>query len=148
MPHGTQYHPPRDANKTMETENLIAQAPASMFPYQGPPVSDTQAGGFMNGISFGTNNGYETDSLNQLPNPLGVSNINDLVTKVIDALMILAVPVVVAMAMYGAYKIITSAGDPKKAQEGGNVILYAALGFGLLLISKGIVAIVQSLFAQ
>lgn len=97
------------------------------------------------GINLTNNNGYEQD-LNQLPNPLGVSNINDLVTKGIDALMILAVPVVVAMAMYGAYKIITSAGDPKKAQEGGKVILYAALGFGLLLISKGIVAIVQSLF--
>lgn len=101
---------------------------------------------FFNGINVNTNNGYETDSLNQLPNPLGVSNLNDLVTKLIDALMVLAVPVVVAMVMYGAYKIIISGGDPKKAQEGGNVILYAALGFGLLLISKGIVAIVQSLF--
>lgn len=102
--------------------------------------------GQFGGFNFNTNRGYETDSANQLPNPLGVSNINDFVTKAIDALMILAVPVVIAMAMYGAYKIITSAGDPKKAQEGGNVILYAALGFGLLLISKGIVAIVQSLF--
>ena len=98
------------------------------------------------GFNVTANNGYETDSLNQLPNPLGISTLSDLVTKVFDALMILAVPVAVAMAMYGAYKIIVSAGDPKKAQEGGNIILYAALGFGLLLISKGIVAIVQSLF--
>jgi len=97
------------------------------------------------GITFNTNNGFETDSANRLPNPLGVSNLNDLATKLIDALMILAVPVVIAMAMYGAYKIIISAGDPKKAQEGGKTILYAALGFGLLLISKGIVAIIQSL---
>lgn len=120
-----------------------------MFPYEGPPVSDAQATQGMNSflnMRFGANNGYETDSVNQLPNPLGVSNVNDLVTKAIDALMVLAVPVAIAMAMYGAYKIITAGADPKKAQEGGRVILYAALGFGLLLISKGIVAIVQSLF--
>ncbi len=97
------------------------------------------------GISFRANNGYE-ESANALPNPLGVSNLQDIVTKLVDALTVLAVPVVLAMVMYGAYKIITSAGDPAKAKEGGNVILYAAVGFGLLLLSNGLVAIVQSLF--
>lgn len=130
-------------------KNLIAQAPTPF--YEGPHVSDEASARGMNNFlnnRFGNfslnNNGYE-ENLNQLPNPLGVSNLNDLATKLIDALMILAVPVVIAMAMYGAYKIIISAGDPKKAQEGGKTILYAALGFGLLLISKGIVAIIQSL---
>ncbi len=96
------------------------------------------------GISLNAGNGYEGNT-NVLPNPLGVSNVQDILLKLLDALMILAVPVAVGMAMYGAYKIITSAGDSKKAQEGGKIILYAALGFGLLLISKGIVTIVQSL---
>ena len=130
-------------------KHLLAQAPASMFPYEGPPVSDAQSATgmsrFLNGVSLNNNNGYEQDSLNSLPNPLGITNLNDAVTKIIDALMLLAVPVVIAMVMYGAYKIIISAGDPKKVQEGGKAIFYAALGFGLLLISKGIVAIVQSL---
>jgi hypothetical protein len=120
-------------------KNLIAQAPASLFPYQGSSVTNSYGGP----RSF--NNGYKEVG-NALPNPLGVSDVNGIITKFLDALMILAVPVVIAMAMYGAWKIITSAGDPAKAKEGGNIILYAALGFGLLLISKGIVSIVQSLF--
>ncbi len=92
------------------------------------------------------NKGYEQDSLNTLPNPLGITDLNSIVDKVMSALTVLAVPVVLAMILYGAFKIITSAGDPKKVQEGGNIILWAAVGFGLLLISNGIVAIVQSLF--
>lgn len=97
-------------------------------------------------LSFTKNNGYE-ESINTLPNPLGITDLSGIVDKVMGALTMLAVPVVLAMVMYGAFKIITSAGDPKKAQEGGNIILYAAVGFGLLLLSNGIVAIIQSLFA-
>lgn len=92
------------------------------------------------------NKGYE-QSANQLPNPLGVTDLNGIVDKVMNALTVLAVPVVLAMVMYGAFKIITSAGDPKKVQEGGKIILWASVGFGLLLISNGIVSIIQSLFA-
>ena len=115
--------------------SLLAQALASMFPYQGPLVDPF-------------NKGYEQDSINALPNPLGITNLGDIVDKVMSALTVLAVPVVLAMILYGAFKIITSAGDPAKVKDGGNVILWASVGFGLLLISNGIVAIIQSLFAQ
>ena len=98
------------------------------------------------GISFTKNNGYEQDSLNTLPNPLNITNLQDIVDKVMSAITVLAVPVVLAMVLYGAFKIITSGGDPTKAKDGGNIILYAAVGFGLLLLSNGIVAIIQSLF--
>ena len=97
-------------------------------------------------INFKVNNGYEQNSINTLPNPLGITDLTGIVDKVMSALTVLAVPVVLAMVMYGAYKIITSAGDPAKVKDGGNVILWAAVGFGLLLISNGIVSIVQSLF--
>ena len=96
---------------------------------------------------FGEQRPYEDVSSNTVPNPLGINDLNGLVTKIVDALTVIAVPVVLAMVLYGAFKIITSAGDPKKAKEGGMIIFYAAVGFGLLLISNGIVSIVQSLLA-
>lgn len=120
-----------------------------MFPYQGPSTSVTDEvrgmSRFLQNKAF--NNGYESDGgMNALPNPLGVTNLQDIVDKVISALTVLAVPVVLAMVLYGTFKIITSGGEPAKAAEGGKTILYAAVGFGLLLISNGIVSIVQSLF--
>jgi len=129
--------------------SLIAQAPASMFPYQGPETSVTDEVRGMSRIlqNKAFNNGYESDGgMNSLPNPLGVTNLQDIVDKVISALTVLAVPVVLVMVLYGTFKIITSGGEPAKAAEGGKTILYAAVGFGLLLISNGIVSIVQSLF--
>ena len=120
-----------------------------MFPYKGPYTSAAEeargTNRFLNMKAF--NNGYESDGgINTLPNPLGITDLGGIIDKVMSALTVLAVPVVLAMIMYGAYKIITSGGDPAKAKDGGNVILYAAVGFGLLLISNGIVAIMQSLF--
>lgn len=91
------------------------------------------------------NNGYES-AANQIPNPLGIATLNELITKLLNAITTVAVPVVIAMVLWGAFKIITSAGNPIKAKEGGMIIFYAAVGFGLLLISDGIVAILQSLF--
>ena len=128
---------------------LLAQTPGSMFPYIGPETSVTDEVRGMSRFSQNKafNKGYESDGgLNTIPNPLGVTNLQEIVDKVMSAITVLAVPVVLAMILYGTYKIITSAGDPAKVKEGGNVIFYATLGFGLLLISNGIVSIIQSLF--
>ncbi len=48
------------------------------------------------------------------------------------------------MVLWGGYKVMTSAGDPKKYTEGGKVILYAAVGYGILLLAKGVTAIIES----
>ncbi|MEK7089344.1 MAG: hypothetical protein AAB920_00825, partial [Patescibacteria group bacterium] len=49
-----------------------------------------------------------------LPNPLGVSNINDLIGKIIDGLIVFATPVAAAMVIWAAYLFMTSAGEPEK----------------------------------
>ena len=84
---------------------------------------------------------------NTLPNPLGISTVGELVDKIAHALTIVAVPVVTAMVLWGAFKIITSAGNPKAVSEGGNIIFYAAVGFCLLLLADGITGIILSLFS-
>lgn len=83
---------------------------------------------------------------NTLPNPLNIYTINDLLSKIFEALTIIAVPIVTAMVLWGAFKIITSAGDPGKVKEGGRAILWAAVGFGILLLANGAVDILKSLF--
>ncbi len=88
---------------------------------------------------------YE-ESANTLPNPLGISTIGELIDKLTGALTIIAVPVVTAMVMWGAFKIVTAGSDPKAVSEGGKIIGYAALGFCLLLLANGVTAIVLSLF--
>lgn len=83
---------------------------------------------------------------NQLPNPLGIENLNQFADKAISAFTQLAVPVVIAMVLWGAFKIITSGGNSEQLKEGGRTIMWATVGFGILLLANGAVAIINSLF--
>ena len=88
----------------------------------------------------------QTNVSGELPNPLNISTVGELIDKLTNALTLVAVPVVTGMVMWGAFKIITSGSNPKGLAEGGKIIGYAALGFCLLLIADGITNIILSLF--
>ena len=45
----------------------------------------------------------------------------------------------------GAFFIITAAGDPGKVKKGRTIIAYAAIGLAIVLLSRGLVALVRSL---
>lgn len=116
--------------------------------YTPPP----QAGGsssFSSGFSFGSsgNSSASFGPVGELPNPLGISTLGELIDRVSNALIILAVPVVTAMILWGAFKIVTAGSDPKQVSEGGKIIRNAAIGFSLLLLASGITQVIQSLFA-
>lgn len=78
--------------------------------------------------------------------PLG-ETFQEIVNSIINGLIILAVPVVTVMVIWGAFWIITAGGSPDRAQKGGQIILWAAVGFGVLLLSKGVAAIIESLIS-
>lgn len=80
-----------------------------------------------------------------LPNPLGVCDLLEFAQKIINVLQLVAVPIVAIMVLYGAFQIITSGGQSERARAGGKTILYAAVGFGILLLADGIIAILQSI---
>ncbi len=97
------------------------------------------AGGSRTGSNFGPTG--------ELPNPLGVSTVGELVDKLSIALITIAVPVVTAMCLYGAFLIAKSGGNATEIKKGQDTIYYAALGFGLLLLAGGVTQIIQSLFS-
>jgi len=83
------------------------------------------------------------ESAGNLPNPLHVTNIADLINKIAGYLMAIAVPITTIMVIVGAFQMLTSGGNPEKFKTGQKTILYAAVGFAIVLISKGITAIVK-----
>ena len=95
----------------------------------------------------GARGGYPYEEAAGLPNPLGISSLSQLIQKIVEALTLIAAPIVTLMVMYGAWKIVTSAGDAAKLKEGGKIIMYAAVGFGIMLLSGGLTQIIQSLFS-
>ena len=84
-----------------------------------------------------------------LPNPLactgGGSNIECVLNKIINALLLFSAPIATIMILIGAFQILTAAGNPEKVTTGRNTILYAVLGFAIILLAKGIVLIITSI---
>ena len=83
-----------------------------------------------------------------LPNPLG-GNCNDatcVVTKIINFISVLAVPICAIMVLWGGFTLMTSSGDPEKVKTGQNTILYAAVGFVVVLLANSVTTLIQSIF--
>lgn len=84
-----------------------------------------------------------------LTNPLGgTSDIRDLIQRFATILRDFATPVAVLMILFGAFRILTAAGDPAKFETGKKILLYTAIGYAIVFIGWGIVSIIESLLSS
>ena len=77
-------------------------------------------------------------------NPLGDQSLTDLLSVILQGLIWLSIPVVTIMVIIGAYHLITSGGDPGKVKKGKEYVLYAAIGFGVLLLARSVTVIITN----
>ena len=81
-----------------------------------------------------------------LPNPLGEgTTITGLITRIAGYLFGISLSVAVIMILYGAFQMLTSAGDPTKFQNGKKTIIYALIGVGVVLIAGGLPVLIGNL---
>ncbi len=66
--------------------------------------------------------------------------------RVINFLTIIATPIVSIMVLYGGFLMITAAGEPEKFSQGRKTLLYAAIGFAVVLLANGVAGIIQNIF--
>ena len=99
------------------------------------------------GLVFAQLGGETGDDLDtSLPNPLQVGDITELLNRISYYLVVLVgPPIVTVMILYGAFQILTAAGDPEKFKNGRKTILFAAIGYGVLLIAHGITFIIKEI---
>ncbi len=88
-----------------------------------------------------------------LPNPLanlrctsGATGFACVVEKLADFLIIIGGPLVGIMVLIGGFYMVTAAGNPEKFSTGKKTILYAAVGFVVILLAKGVAAAIQGIF--
>lgn len=81
-----------------------------------------------------------------IDNPLGQQNqtVADIIRAVTGAFQILAGGVATVMVLWGAFKILTAGGEPKKFEEGKHTIVYAAIGLAIVFLAGGVVSLVAS----
>lgn len=68
-----------------------------------------------------------------------------LLDNITDFLLLVVAPIAGLMILWAAFQILTAAGDPTKFATGKRTIVYALIGLGVVILSKGIVAIITGL---
>ena len=81
-----------------------------------------------------------------LPNPLGTTEtVGGVIGIIIGALQLISAPLVALMVLVGGYQMLFSGGNPEKFKMGKKIILYAVIGYAILLIAEGVDNIITEL---
>lgn len=99
---------------------------------------------FGNPVNEGAGTGGGSNNI-KLTNPLSCDDLTCVVQKIINGIFTLSIPVTVLMVLVGAFQLLTAGGQEEKIKEGKNTIRWAVIGFGLVIISLGLVKIIMEL---
>ncbi len=92
------------------------------------------------GATFTTSNSKTSNS--SLTNPLGTTNIFEILKRIIGYLIKIGAPILAIMVIYGGYLILTAGDDPEKVKGGKNTILWATVGYIIIISSWGVIYII------
>ena len=80
-----------------------------------------------------------------LINPLGNnSTFQSVLANLNTFLIAIAAPICGIMVVWGGFQMITAGGNPEKFSEGKKTLLYAAIGFAVVVLASGASQLIQS----
>ncbi|MFZ2310117.1 MAG: pilin [Patescibacteria group bacterium] len=71
----------------------------------------------------------------KLPNPLGITDVNALISRVINFVLSLVGSVSLIMFVYGGLTWMTSAGSSEKIKKGRDIIVWSVIGLAIVFSS-------------
>ncbi len=76
-----------------------------------------------------------------LKNPLGSTSFIQIINNILNYLIYISIPILALMILIGGFQILTARDNPEKVNKGRHTIMYAVIGFIIILISKGVALI-------
>jgi len=76
---------------------------------------------------------------------VNAAKLEDILTKIKDTLKTLGYLVCAIFIIIGGYQMMTASGDPQKFETGKRTLLFAAIGFIIILIADKIVNFLKSI---
>ena len=77
-----------------------------------------------------------------IDNPLASDSIEDLIEGIITFIFWVATALAPLMIVIAAFYFVTSGGNPQQVQIAKRIILYTVIGYAIILLSRGIIAII------
>ena len=90
--------------------------------------------------------GFPPERAYPLTNPLGSRNLLQVIDDFGSALNLIAIPLVAILVTIGALQMLTAAGNSEKFAKGKQTLLYTVIGYGIVVVAKGITAIIRQIF--
>jgi len=117
---------------------------------QGGTSGFTTQGGGTSGFTCpaGGTSGFNFPGIGCLPNPLGSTSITDILTAVWTYLFYISIPIVAIMVIIGAFQLMFAGGNEEKVSTAKKTILYAVIGFAIVLLAGSVVPILNQLFSS
>ena len=82
----------------------------------------------------------------EFKNPLIYNTFGELINAIINFIFNVALILAPLFIIIGGFYFVTAAGDPAKIETGKKIILYTLIGLLIILLSKGLIAVIQSVF--
>ena len=87
----------------------------------------------------------DTDDTIVIPNPVHATSIEAILSNTINYIFWFATAIVPIMIIVGGFLFITAAGDVNKVEQAKRLITYTAIGYAIVLFSKGLVYVLKSI---
>jgi hypothetical protein len=78
-------------------------------------------------------------------NPLDIDTVVELINRILNFIWKLAIVFAPVMLLVGGFYIMTAGGNPTNLEKGKKIMIYTIIGFAIVLLSRGIVALVKDI---
>lgn len=89
--------------------------------------------------------GNASGSSFRLDNPLKAQSVTKLIASIVQFLKMVAGSILVVIILFGAFQIMTSSGNPENIKKGRNTIVWALIGFAIILLASGLGAVIAGI---
>ena len=92
-------------------------------------------------LDIGGGTGGSSGGSVTLKNPIGSTSFVQIINNILNYLIYISIPILALMILIGGFQILTAKDNPEKVIKGRHTIMYAVIGFIIILVSKGIALI-------
>jgi len=82
----------------------------------------------------------------QITSPIRHGTFADLINAIIDFIFNLALVLVPLIIIIAGYIFVTAMGDPKRVDQARDTIIWAVVGFLIILVAKGTIEVIRKIF--
>jgi hypothetical protein len=88
---------------------------------------------------------FADDSIT-LKNPLTTTDATVVLGRINLFLLAIAAPICGIMVVWGGFQMITARGNPEEFSKGKKTLLYAAVGFAVVIFASSVVPLIKNIF--